>query len=214
MADPTLFPDDLILQLKTLERRVRELESSNRLLSSAILGGTFQVLDAGGGRIAEIGSVYSGTSDGLLVYASDHTTLILDVDRAQGFASPWMSSAWADAAEAHTITSGSLASTWRTMTELMWSTQVVFRLFVTTDAATTGELQIGMGGSFSATKTVAPSTSGFLEFRWAHGLAIGVGPVFTDLYARRVSGAGSFQVFHPYPYHYGAQMGPVAGGWV
>lgn len=214
MADETLFPDDLILQLKQLERRVRTLESSNRLLSGSIQGGTLKVLAPDLGKIAEIGSIFGGGTDGLLVYAADHATVILDADRVQGFASPWMSSAWHDPADLHTITSGTFATTWQTLTELMWSTQVLFRCVVITDGATTGELRVTMAGTaVSNVKTIPISTSGFVEFRWQHGLAIGGGPVVTVLDARRASGAGLFQVSHPYPLHYGAGMSPVAGGW-
>lgn len=54
MADPRLYPDDLIMQLRQLEQRVRELESSNRLVASDV-GGLMVVTNSSGQTVAEIG---------------------------------------------------------------------------------------------------------------------------------------------------------------
>lgn len=217
MADPLLYPDNNAAQLRDLEQRVRTLESVNRLLSSSILGGTLKVLDASGGRIAEIGSLFGGTTDGLVVYAADHVTAVLDADRVQGFASPWLGEAWQDPAESHVITTPTFATTWQTETELMWATQILFRVPCFTDAGTTGEIRLVAAGGATATavKTIPANTASlFFECRWAHGLTIGTGPIFFSLDARRASGAGNFTVFKPYPLHLGANMGTVVGGWV
>lgn len=65
MADPRLHPDDLILQLRALEERVRTLETANRL-SFSTLGetGTMTVVDTSGTLVAELGNTNASNTSG------------------------------------------------------------------------------------------------------------------------------------------------------
>lgn len=64
MADLRLFPDDLVAQLKALEDRIRTLETANRLVASAILGGVLTIYDNAGAVVAEIGLTNASNTTG------------------------------------------------------------------------------------------------------------------------------------------------------
>ena len=216
-VDPLLYPTAFLVYVQSLEDRIRALEASNRLQSGTVgKGGTISVLNSAGVVIAEMGRLGYG-ENGLRVMAANGVTPILQVDQTQGFGLPWFSTEWKTPADAVTVTSGTFVDTWTTLSELMYSTQILFRVGLQTDGTTTGEVKVvflGGPSDIGGTLTVPISHNASHEFRILHGLTIGGGPVQLSVQARRTSGAGTFTVFHPHPLHYGTNMSPVAGGWV
>lgn len=65
MADPRLYPDDLIMQLRALEERVRTLETANRLTYSTVgETGLLTVVDSSGTLVAELGTTNASNTSG------------------------------------------------------------------------------------------------------------------------------------------------------
>lgn len=65
MADARLHPDDLIMQLRKLEERVRTLETANRLTFSTVgETGLLTVVDSSGTLIAELGATNASNTSG------------------------------------------------------------------------------------------------------------------------------------------------------
>lgn len=218
MADERLFPDDLVLQLKQLEDRVRTLESANRLQAGSINGGAIVVRDdTTDAPIVVLGELApSGVGSGIMSFAADRTHVMLNVNDLEGFGTPWLGHAWFDPLAGNTVTSGTFVGAYLTIAEVLWSTQLLFRVGCQTDGATTGELRITVVGTgqLGSVKTIPVSTNGYFEYRMQHGLLIGSGPYYITLEARRASGAGTFKVFVPGALNTGANIGPVVGGWV
>jgi hypothetical protein len=211
VADERLFPDNLILQLKQLEDRVRVLESANRLQSGSINDGTSAAPIVVLGGLAPY-----GIGNGIMSFAADRVHVMLDVNDIEGFGTPWLGHAWFDPAAGNIVTSATFVGVYLTIAEVLWSTQLLFRVGCQTDAGTTGELRLTVSGTgqVGGVKTIPISSNAYFEYRMLHGLTIGSGPYYITLEARRASGAGNFKVFVPGPLNTGANLGVVAGGWV
>ena len=113
-----------------------------------------------------------------------------------------------------------LATQWTSTTELMFSKEILFRVRLVVDAATTAEAKVLVtaidgsgGGQLGNTLSLSAATDAVREFRFGHGQTLGGGPLMFSLQVRRVTGAGNVTVYHPHPLHYGAVVA-VAGGWV
>lgn len=209
------LPPDLAQILAELQRRIKVLEGSNKLLQSAITNGTIKVYNSAGVRIAEMGSTPAG-GGGIELLASNGTTDLLVVDQTLGFAIPWLSTGWKDAAANKVVTSGTFVSTYNTLTELLFASELRFRVSIISDVGTTGEARITYSGGsvLGNVKTIPSGANASYEYRIAHGFTLGGGPLQFDLEVRRTSGAGNITVYEPSQMHYGAAMVAVAGGWV
>lgn len=218
MKDPTR-PDPLgVAAARDLERRVEALERANQLLSSSILGGSLIVNDDAGVEIGRIGRLASGF-DGLRVQTAALEP-VLEADQERGMVVPWLMSPWyGSTGWTLTTTSATFVTMWETATELLFSYELLFRVRVkSVDASTTGEIEIVhaqsstvMGGT---TKVIPAASDAFYEFRYIHGITMNSGPHTFQLKAKRTAGAGGIEVYNPYPFCYGGDMTPVAGGWV
>jgi hypothetical protein len=142
---------------------------------------------------------------------------MLRVDQANGFAIPWMSTGWKDVNASKTVTSGTFTAIYQTRAELIYSTELIFRVAFATDGSTTGEVQVRHETTDVLGSTLlldAGLSTTFKYFRVAHGLTKNTGPHNFYIYVRRASGAGNVTVYEPFPAHHGAFMSTVAGGWV
>ena len=211
MADEKLFPDDLILQLRQIERRLRALESANPLQGGSFTTSTDERPIVAMGDLSTV----SLAGNGIVSWSADRVRAMLYVTDLHGFGVPWLSHPWVEANAGVTVTSGTFTPVYSSTCEVLWSTQVMFRVAVVTDGATTGELQVtAVGGPLGVVKAIPAGTGTFFEFRMIHGIPIGGGPVVFGIEARRTSGAGVMKVFEPGPLNIGVAMAPVAGGWV
>lgn len=211
MADDRLFPDDLVLQIKHLEERVRTLEGANRLQSGSINDGTSTA------PIVVLGSLAPyGIGSGILSFAADRSHVMLNVNDIEGFGTPWLGSPWNDPVAGTVVTSGAFLGVYLSISEVFWSNSILFRVGCQTDAATTGEVRVTVSGvgQLGSVKTIPINANNYFEYRMLHGLAIGSGPYFVTVEARRASGAGNFKVLVPGPLTIGANISAVAGGWV
>lgn len=209
------LPPTLAGKFGELEHRIEWLERSNKLLASTITGGSLVVQDDDGVIIARIGRLVSGF-DGLRVQTASGASM-LEADQERGMVTPWLATPWRDTTLSKVVTSGTMGTVWETATELLFSIDLLFRVRVTVDAATTGELQVFHGQTaavIGSVKSLTASTDAFYEFRFTHSIALNSGPHTFSLQARRASGAGNVTVYTPYPFSYGGNMTTVAGGWV
>lgn len=217
MLDPAMPDPTGAAELRDLRRRIEALERANKLLASSIVGGSLIVKDDDAVEIVRLGRLVSGF-DGLRVQTAALEP-VLEADQERGTVVPWLMSPWYGSTGWSLITtSATMQTLWETATELLFSYSVLFRVRVKCAAATTGEIQIVhaqtstvMGGT---TKAIPAASDAFYEFRYIHGISMNSGPHTFQLQARRTSGAGNVEVYNPYPFSYGANMTPVAGGWV
>lgn len=209
------LPPSLAREIEDLKKRIKILEGSNKLLASAIKGGSLDVFNANGDLISRIGLFPSGTV-GFLVLRPDSEHSIIEANWESGLVHPWLGAEWTQPNQATTVTSGSFVTAWESWVELLYGSNLRFWVYVTADAATTGEVRFVRAGvgAIGNTLTINASTSARYEFRIAHGLTVGSGPFAFNIEARRTSGAGNIYVYHPSPLMIGGDMSPVAGGWV
>lgn len=209
------LPPSLAGKFRELEQRIEILERSNKLLTSTIAGGALIVQDSSGNTIARIGRLASGF-DGLRVQTAAGASM-LEADWDRGMVSPWIATPWRDTTLTEVVTSATMVTAWETATELLFSSELLFRVRVTVDAATTASIQVFHAQSstvLGSVKALSAATDAFYEFRYAHALGLNSGPHTFRLQARRDTGAGNVSLYEPYPFSYGANIGTVAGGWV
>lgn len=218
-SDDPALPPNLARTIADLERRLRNVESSNRLQSSSVRGGTFQVLDDDGNEVARTGRLQSSpfAVDGFYVNSETGAGWHLYVGDNVGFALPWLDHAWFDPTDAISVTSGTFVETWRCVFELATSYVVKFRVFVDVPAATTAELRVlGPGDvQVGGDKSVVGASVAYHEFDTNAGLTLASGPISFKLQVRRTAGAGTISVYKPSPLAVGA-VGFVndPDGWV
>lgn len=215
------LPPSLASDLDDIRTRIAVLERSNKLIVSAIVGGTLRILDASQNPIALLGLLPGGYL-GVRAYSAGGVGVapVLSVNQTEGFAFPWLSTEWKTPTDSVVVTSGTFATQWTSTVELNFSLEILFRVRIVVDAATTAEAKVLVtavdgsgGGQIGNTLSLSAATDAVREYRNAHGQVLGGGPLMFSLQVRRVSGAGNVTVYHPHPFHYGATSG-VAGGWV
>lgn len=238
MIDPT-SPDSLAARFAEMERRLAALERSPQLTNSSIKGGSVRILNAGGDAIAVVGdtdvgqgvAVYDGAGvvvarlgsldgtvpggrQGIQIGANPNSSANdwLDVSRENGISFPFLGHAWHDPSSYKVVTSGSFTTVWQCQVELVASTDVLFTVDYSADAATTGELRIVAATATSSTKTIAAAAFGTGRVEWRHGLALGGGPIGFEVQARRTSGVGNINVYQPTGLHTGRTSGATTGG--
>ncbi len=214
--------EDLLSVVKDLQRQVRELRRRS-LFGAAISDGDLQVRTPSGNTIVRIGQIPYGSStvSGMAVYRDDGTlqarffdvgggggfwslhdeqgTIVMSNDTVSGvgLATPYipyqvMSSA--DVATPPTlVTAAVLTNTFRVHGQRQHP-KLRCLLVVNMAAATVGEVALNQGGTQISTILPVPaSTTGYL---WLDGTVSGnhLDPVYIDVQARRVSGAGNFRL--------------------
>jgi hypothetical protein len=225
VIDPVKPDPTGVAAARDLERRVEALERANQLLSSTILGGTLRVLDADGNSIATIGML-DGAADGLRLDTAAGTRLF-QVDQTNGFVLPWMSTNWRvyeDTSTTHStegygeVTGSTFRRIWRSTSELVFSTEMLFRVILSTPGGTDAEFRVwyfNNGSVLGDVLSVPGGTSATTyEFRFLHGFTMGTGPHHVYLEGRASSGAGAVRAYEPAGIHWGAAMASVSGGWV
>jgi hypothetical protein len=221
------LPPSMAGTLKDLEDRLSILERTNKLFASAIVGGTLRVLDATESPVVLLGLLPTSIFDpiltnGIRVYSAGGVGVapIMSINQTNGMSFPWVSGEWKAPSNGQLVTSGTFATMYTSTTELISSKEILFRVRLAVDAATTGEAKVlgtgvdgSGGGQLGNTLSLSASTDDVREFRFGHGFTLGTGPLMFSLQVRRVSGAGNVTVYQPHPLHYGS-VGPAAGGWV
>jgi hypothetical protein len=221
------LPPTLAGLILGLDRRIAILERSNKLLSSTIVGGILRVLDISSNPVVLLGDLPTSlfdpvTTNGLRVYSSGGTSAapMLSVNQLNGLAFPWLSTEWKSTTDSVVVTSGTFATQWTSTTELIFAKEILFRVRLVVDAATTAEAKVLVtavdgtgGGQMGNTLSLSAATDAVREFRFGHSQTLGGGPLMFSLQTRRVSGAGNVTVYHPHPLHHGGTSA-VTGGWV
>lgn len=97
------------------------------------------------------------------------------------------------------VTSGSLVVCWDTVLERVVHQAVFLIVPWATEAGTTGELLVTVGGASTSTVVLPAASSGSQTFRWRHGLAPWTNSeVYCALWARRTGGANNVRIGVPY----------------
>jgi hypothetical protein len=216
VADPLLFPDNAAAALRRLEERVRALESTNRLLSSAIKDGNLSVLSAAGTTQIVIGRQADGNY-GILVGANQPVPA-LDVDNVNGISYPWIPIVFSNY-EGFTITNPGFVTYVQTYVPAVSHKGLLVRVRCSSSVGTVGEVQLHAGSdtvsTSSAVRTI-PSDSFFLDidFWFLHGLVLGEDCGFS-LNMRRSSGAGTLLISAPlFAYQVGPEHCSSTGAYV
>lgn len=208
------LPPSIISKIKDLEDRIAILERSNKLIAATVVGGTFRVLDDEGDPIVQLGVLGSG-SQGLSVSTADGATSVFYASQEEGLARPWLATPWRIPTNAQAVTSGTFADIYTSLTELLFSQEILFRVRIVVDSGTTGEMRVTISGSpLGGTQALASASDVTYEYRKAHGVSMGGGPVGIALQVRRLTGAGNIAVTTPEPLHWGSLMNVDPDGWV
>jgi hypothetical protein len=199
VADDPALPPNLARDLAEIRRRLKNVESANRLQSSSVRGGAMLVLDDDGNSIVYMGRLI-GTNDGLQVDGDGGATGMMHVSSQIGWAQPYlMTSTFVRPTEAETVTSGSFVDAWLAKAEQNLSEHVRFTCAVATDAATTAEVRFTVAGTpIGDTLVLAGSHSAYHEFAAPTGGVLFAGPYWMALQARRTGGAGNVYVYRPF----------------
>jgi hypothetical protein len=203
--------------LADLNRRLKILESAAQLGSSQINAGALTITDAAGNILVTAGQLPNG-SYGLQVNSGPGGPGVMFLADANGVALPFVITPARDtsAGGAVATTSTTVTPLWRTEIELLeWDAVRVRVPWATGTAA--GSLRIAAinGSVTTATATVAlaASSSGTYDFRWLHGVTLGVGPIYFEVQAATSNAAQPVSVWGPdggFTFYRGADMTPAA----
>jgi hypothetical protein len=198
-VDPAL-PPNLAALLADLTDRVKTLESSNHLLSSSILGGSFSVLDVNGAVVLTLGALIEsdGTPVSGISAAMPSGTSTLWIDSVAGTVLPMIMAPMVNSTESST-TSATFASFFTSVVLGMTADSATCWIPGRVDAGTVGEVRLHhnySGGASTSAITLTSTTSVYAIFDWRHGVPLSTNTTFT-VEARRVSGAGSVYLSLP-----------------
>jgi hypothetical protein len=105
------------------------------------------------------------------------------------------------AAEAVSVTSGAFTTAWSFVVPSLPSAALILSGLVATSAATTGEVRIleTFTSSATAASPLAAGVTNTVAFNWqlTPSLTLGAGPYTFAVQVRRLSGAGSVDVYEP-----------------
>lgn len=199
--------DTLLKSIDDMERRLRELERSNRTFGGVPLGQTLTVFDPNDqNEIINIGQISSGAATGLEIgdgptgVSSD--TWISASDAGLGL--PHFSHGTYKADDNYTVASGTYTAGYRYwVTWLSWPSVVFPNCVVQTAVGTTAEFRIYCANTTDATSAVAVGSGATVNqtFRWdvSAFATVGTGPWVFELQARRTGGAGNTFIYAPPP---------------
>lgn len=215
MSEPS-FPADLLREWRDFDRRLRALESAPRATNTSVDEGAFNVNDADGSEVAELGEFDEGSGIyGVRVRHPATGVVLLQADTDAGLASPYQPLPAVDPFDFRPITSATFVAVWWNVAEVISADAVKVRIGFGADASTPGEVRVVIANAAGATSAIAlpAGTSGFVEFNWRHGMTLQAGPVYFQVEARRVSGAGNVNIYTPTAVLGGAEfLGATATG--
>lgn len=226
MADPAL-PPNLLDDIAELKRRVRTLETANRLESSSIggsstIGGSslLTVLDSTGGQVARLGTLGGTYGNGLHLTDPATNATVLFASDAGGTVVPYLANPWRRFDEYFPVTSATFAETYQCRLESVSSVMIRFTAWLSADASTTGEVRLVVNAAqLGSTVSIAAASIQRYEFSMAHGIVLQGGPVEIAVQARRLTGAGNVNVYEPSGLTLGSKVAhggafpEPAGGW-
>lgn len=97
------------------------------------------------------------------------------------------------------VTSGTFVTCWDTVLERVVHMAVFLVVPWITEAGTTGEMFVSVGGAVTSTVALPAASSGSQTFRWRHGLTPWLNTeVYCTLQARRTGGANNVRMGVPY----------------
>lgn len=222
MSTP-LGPESFEQKLKELERRLFDLETSQRAAFTSIIDEDgkllarldregIKVYDAAGVLRARLGYISASAGYGVSVY-DGNGGLRFEVNDA-GYRDPWLPHPMIAAGANSIVTSGSFAPIYQGQAELTTHEGVSIHAIIVTAAATTAEVRLknNAEGTYTDVVTVPAGTQQTVTFQWLHGTPLGQGPVRFDLEVRRASGAGNVTVYQPYLFAMADPLQCSAGG--
>lgn len=110
------------------------------------------------------------------------------------------------------VTSATYVVAWSTVNQLLYTPEIQTSILVTVDAATTGTIKFSAGGNDTSELALAASSQQFINVAWAHGLAIGGGPITAQFQAKRDTGAGNVNVYWPHGCTWRGNTNLITGG--
>lgn len=229
-------PEDLGRVLADFERRIRTLETAQRLTKASITddaGNELVRFDRTGIRIFDATGVLHSLLDTLGIRVFDDAgvqrAFLGNLDGAgnfgvevrdpaggvrfrgdnDGLRDPYLALAPFDLTDFKPITAAAFVDVgYYFQAENISHIGLYVWMQAAGDAATTGEIRIKnvTSGAVTTAHAVPAGAATQKQFRWLHGATLGTGPVVFAVQARRTGGAGNVNVYHP------ASVALTAGG--
>jgi hypothetical protein len=215
VSDPTL-PPSLAAEIADLQRRLNNLERSQRLPFSSTRGGAFVFLDSNlnhrldMGSVAVDGSIGNGdtTPYGVFIRGDGGGFVVGTRAGDRGLIAPNIPMNMHDPFS-KVVTSGTFVSLYESICFFPAHQVVHVQAAVIVDAGTVGEVKLVEGFTSTATSVLnlPAGTNSRLDFEWLHPASVGLydsqavttTALWVQMHVRRVSGAGNVTVYYPDP---------------
>jgi hypothetical protein len=175
-------------EVRDIWRRLRNLELSARLTNASMA-------DEDGVERLRLGRLDDNDNYGLAVFDADGGTR-LRVD-GRGMIAPYLPGIPRNPAEYITTTSPTFVTIWQSVFPICSHQAIGGRVGWGADAGTTGELRLKLGSATTDPATLAAGSTGEQIFQWLHGAALGSGPQYVEIQARRTGGVNGINIYSP-----------------
>jgi hypothetical protein len=182
------MPENLTTEIQDILRRLRNLELSPKLTNASIA-------DLDGNERVRLGLLDGDENYGLAVFDVDGDTR-LRVD-GRGMIAPYLPGIPRNPAEYITTTSPTFVTIWQSVFPICSHQAIGGRVGWGADAGTTGELRLKLGSATTDPATLAAGSTGEQIFQWLHGAALGSGPQYVEIQARRTGGVNGINIYSP-----------------
>lgn len=196
MAHRPILPpgDEYWEERKDIFRRLRNLERCAQLGSSSIREGALRILDETGAEIARFGQMPDGSYGLRILDASGGRRAEIG---SEGWIDPRIVGVTRDPTAVKSVTAGTWTQTWQVVIPLVVGKGVEVMIGWATDAATTGEVRVTAGAAATQAYPLAAGSSGELSPKWLHGQSLGTGPMRLAAEFRRTGGTGNVMAYQP-----------------
>jgi hypothetical protein len=186
------MPPELHHWMQEIERQIRDLGTAPSLTRSSIS-------DDDGNLRVRFGELDEDGSFGMQVFDANGDTVFKAND--VGLTDPAINLPYRGGqAPIGPITSSAFVLTWETSLGAVTHDSIQWSSLIATDAGTTAEAQLRVGGTDSAIQSIPASNSTHTSWAWKPPLTIAKhttsGPL-VQLYVRRASGAGGVYAYGP-----------------